>query len=166
MSSLRTKNERRRREREGSVRVSRPSPSLRPAPSDELVGAHCVGPIPPVVTTQSYLPTILRAASTISSSSSAMTSIRLRSMPRSKQCLAKKLELVSRVLPLRTSSPMTARDGCMREGTEEEGRRGTEEGRVSSRFSVWCLPRVLFSVRAGEGEQDGRGRTHQSFQRS
>lgn len=57
------------------------------------------GPIPPDVTRRSYLADSLRAASMISPSSSAMVSMRLRSMPRSKQYLAKYEELVSTVCP-------------------------------------------------------------------
>jgi len=57
-----------------------------------------VGPIPPLVTTKSYFEDMRRVASTISSSSSAITSIRLRDMPSSKQYFAKKAEFVSTVL--------------------------------------------------------------------
>ena len=54
-------------------------------------GLTWVGPIPPEQTTKSYFSVILLAASTISCSSSAMISILLSSIPRSKHCLAKKL---------------------------------------------------------------------------
>jgi hypothetical protein len=61
-----------------------------------VVGAD-VGPIPPLVTTKSYLLLIRRTASIISSSSSAMTSMRLSWIPSEKQNLAKKAEFVSTV---------------------------------------------------------------------
>jgi hypothetical protein len=47
------------------------------------------GPIPPVETTQSKRSVSLLAASTMSASSSGTTSIRLSSIPSSKQCFAK-----------------------------------------------------------------------------
>lgn len=68
--------------------------------------SSCVGPIPPEVTTKSYEEDMRRAASMISDSSSEMTSMRLRLMPSEKQYLANQAELVSTVLPPRTSSPM------------------------------------------------------------
>lgn len=68
--------------------------------------SSCVGPIPPEVTTKSYEEDMRRVASMISDSSSDMTSMRLRLMPSEKQYLANQAELVSTVLPPRTSSPM------------------------------------------------------------
>lgn len=68
--------------------------------------SSCVGPIPPEVTTKSYEEDMRRVASMISDSSSEMTSMRLRLMPSEKQYLANQAELVSTVLPPRTSSPM------------------------------------------------------------
>ena len=51
-----------------------------------------VGPMPPEVTTKSYFDDMRRAASIISASSSAITSMRLRLMPNEKQNFAKYAE--------------------------------------------------------------------------
>ena len=56
-----------------------------------------VGPIPPLVTTKSYLSLMRLTASMISLSSSGMTSTRFSSMPIEKQNLATKEEFVSTV---------------------------------------------------------------------
>lgn len=74
--------------------------------SDSYVMSSGVGPIPPLVTTQSCVRDRRCAASAIVSASSGITSVRRSSMPSSKQSFASLLLLVSSVLPLSTSSPM------------------------------------------------------------